>query len=117
MLQPHLSFSPEEELQALELHPAEADASEPPSQQGLERWKASFMNYHRAAGHPSNYNLARIIKDAGKSTWHVQAAHELRCDDCAALKLGGSSCGKVPPASVLGWTALNGLHTNRIRNI
>ena len=62
MLQPHLSFSPEEELQALELHPAEADASEPPSQQGLERWKASFMNYHRAAGHPSNYNLAIFSK-------------------------------------------------------
>ena len=47
-------ISQEEELQALELHPAEADASEPPSQQELERWKVSLMKYHRAAGHPSN---------------------------------------------------------------
>ena len=69
--------------------------------QELSHWKANLMKYHRASGHPNNnYNLARIIRDSGRPSWQVKAAQDLRCDDCAAMKLGGESSGKIPPASM-----------------
>ena len=40
------------------------------------------------------------MRDAGRPKWQVQAAYDLRCEDCAALKLGGESSGKIPPASM-----------------
>ena len=47
--------------------------------------------YHKAAGHPNNYNLARVIREAGQPRWKVEAALQLPCDDCKALKMGGTS--------------------------
>lgn len=70
------------------------------SQKEYEQWRMHLLKYHRASGHASNYNLARIIRDAGRPKWQVQAALDLRCDDCAAMKLGGISSGKIPSASM-----------------
>ena len=59
-----------------------------------------MLKYHRSAGHPSNYNLNRILRDAGRPAWQVKAALDLHCDECAASKLGGISSGRIPPASM-----------------
>ena len=83
------------------LTPAVSSDSMPqPSQAERETWNRQLLKFHKAAGHPNQYNLARIVKDAGKADWQVRAAFELKCDDCAALKPGGSSSGAIPPASM-----------------
>ena len=71
-----------------------------PTDQELAQWKIQLLKYHRASGHPNNYNLARIIREAGKPRWQVQAAFELHCDECKAMKQGGESSGKIPPATL-----------------
>jgi len=64
------------------------------------KWEAQLQKYHREAGHPNNFNLGRILKDAGMSKWKIETALQLKCGDCSALKLGGISSGKIPPASL-----------------
>ena len=64
-----------------------------------DRWEAQVAKFHRAAGHPTNRNLARIIKDAGHEDWKVQVAMNYKCPACLSLKPGGTSSGQVPPAS------------------
>ncbi len=71
-----------------------------PTQREREQWMVQLKKYHRASGHPNNFNLARILRDAGLEKWKVDAASSLHCDECAALKLGGDSSGKIPPASM-----------------
>ena len=96
-----LDFCPAMDLcPGLDFYPAESSSSSEPPGKELSLWRVHLMKYHRAAGHPSNYNLARILRDAGRAFWQVRAAMDLKCDECAALKLGGSSSGKVPPASM-----------------
>ncbi|CAL1139358.1 unnamed protein product [Cladocopium goreaui] len=96
-----LDFCPAMDLcPGLDFYPAESSSSSEPSGKELSLWRVHLMKYHRAAGHPSNYNLSRILRDAGRAPWQVRAAMDLKCDECAALKLGGSSSGKVPPASM-----------------
>lgn len=73
---------------------------ETPSGEEMTQWKIQLLKNHRAAGHPNNYNLARIIREAGKPRWQVQAAFELHCDECKAMKQGGESSGKIPPATL-----------------
>ena len=70
------------------------------TQREREQWMVQLKKYHRASGHPNNFNLARILRDAGLEKWKVDAASSLHCDECAALKLGGDSSGKIPPASM-----------------
>ena len=83
------------------LMPAVSSDSMPqPSHENRETWNRQLLKFHKAAGHPNRYNLARIVKDAAKADWQVRAAFELKCDDCAALKPGGSSSGAIPPASM-----------------
>ena len=77
-----------------------AGESADPTADQLRLWKIQLLKYRKAAGHPNNYNLARIIKESGKAKWQVEAALRLECDDCKALKLGGSSSGQIPPAAV-----------------
>jgi len=84
----------------LDLFPASSSAPAVPSTKEVEQWKIQLLKYHRSAGHPSNFNLARILRDAGRPQWQVKVALALRCEDCAALKMGGSSSGQVPPASM-----------------
>ena len=84
-----------------ELLPSEKSSKDPPSDpKVVEQWKVHMLKYHRSAGHPSNYNLARILRDAGRPAWQVKAALDLHCDECAASKLGGISSGHIPPASM-----------------
>ena len=56
-----------------------------PTAKELETWRHQLLKYHKAAGHPNSYNLARIVK-AGRPAWQVRAALELTCDDCQAPK-------------------------------
>ena len=95
-----LDNPPEDALHSLGLFEVMPVEGEEPSEQERSRWNVQLLKYHRAAGHPNNYNLARILRDAGRPRWQVQAAYDLRCEDCAALKLGGESSGKIPPASM-----------------
>ncbi|CAE7826829.1 GIP [Symbiodinium sp. CCMP2456] len=69
------------------------------SQEEYERWMTQVAKFHKAAGHPSNRNLARIVKDAGHPEWKVEAARIYQCPTCLSLKPGGTSSGRVPPAS------------------
>ena len=69
------------------------------SQEDLQTWTAQVAKFHRAAGHPSNRNLARIIKDAGHPEWKIEIAQRFSCPTCKSLKPGGTSSGKIPPAS------------------
>ena len=64
-----------------------------------ERWSAKLAHYHKAAGHPSNRNLAKIIKDAGQPQWKVQMALSHKCQACISLKPGSTSSGQIPPTS------------------
>ena len=69
------------------------------TQDEFDRWTAQVAKYHRAAGHPTNRNLARIVKDAGHVEWKVNVVLNHNCPACESLRPGGTSSGKVPPAS------------------
>ena len=69
------------------------------SQEEFDRWTAQVAKYHRAAGHPTNRNLARIVKDAGHPEWKVAVVLNHSCPACESLRPGGTSSGRVPPAS------------------
>ena len=75
------------------------DPSQEPSEQERSRWEAQIAKFHKAAGHPTNRNLAKIVKDAGHPEWKVQTALQHQCPACQSLKQGGTSSGQVPPAS------------------
>ena len=70
-----------------------------PSPDEINRWKAKLHHYHKAAGHPTNKNLIRILRDAKQEPWKIRIAEELKCPACEALKPGGTSSGRVPPAA------------------
>ncbi|CAE7308238.1 unnamed protein product [Symbiodinium microadriaticum] len=67
----------------------------------LERqaWEARVAKFHKAAGHPTNKNLARIIADAGHPKWKSEVALRHRCPACESLRKGGDSSGQVPPVA------------------
>ena len=44
---------------------AEASSASAPSDQEIRRWEAKIAQFHKAAGHPTNANLARLVKNAG----------------------------------------------------
>ena len=67
--------------------------------QELQQWEAQVAKFHKAAGHPTNRNLARIVKDAGHPQWKIEVALRHQCPACASLKAGGTSSAQVPPAS------------------
>ena len=71
-----------------------------PTPKEVAQWDVQLLKFHKASGHPSNRNLARTTKEAGKQERRAQRAHQLRCSACEAVKLGGSSSGKVPPVSM-----------------
>ncbi|CAK9112453.1 unnamed protein product [Durusdinium trenchii] len=92
----------EEQIHSLQLEamPQELEDDDEPKAELRKQWDIQLLKYHKAAGHPNNYNLARIIREAGQPRWKVEAALKLSCDDCKALKMGGTSSGKIPPASM-----------------
>ena len=94
----HLNMAEQEHTLRLDLTPQMLQ-DEQASAQDLRNWQLQLLKY-KAAGHPNNYNLARIVKDSGRAKWQVEAALKLHCDDCHALQRGGDSSGKIPPASL-----------------
>ena len=50
------------------------EQSNEPTQQERDEWIVQLKKYHRASGHPNNFNLARILRDAGLEKWKVDAA-------------------------------------------
>ena len=70
-----------------------------PSPEEVQRWQSKIAQYHRAAGHPTNRNLARLVKNAGQPEWKIQEVLKYQCPACASIKPGGTSSGAIPPAS------------------
>ena len=70
-----------------------------PTSDELKKWKARLAHFHKAAGHPTARNLARLVREAGGPLWKIQVALEHTCETCKALKPGGTSSGQVPPAA------------------
>ena len=64
-----------------------------------DRRQANVARFHKAAGHPTNRNLARIIEDAGHPRWKVEVALHHSCPACLSLRSEGTSSGQVPPVS------------------
>ena len=84
------------------------DAAEPPQPSSStpsptdaekERWKVKLLQFHKAAGHCSGRNLARIVRDAKMEPWKVKMAMDFRCPTCDGLRPGGMSSGNIPPAA------------------
>ena len=69
------------------------------SQAEYEAWQSKVSKFHRAAGHPTNRNLARIISDGGHPQWKVDVALRHKCPACEANRPGSTSAGSIPPAS------------------
>ena len=97
-LEPLALHASDQEDAELPVVPASAEL-EPPSQAERERWQVRLTHFHRAAGHCSGRNLARVVKDANLAPWKVKMAYEFRCPTCDGLRPGGVSSGKVPPAA------------------
>ena len=79
-------LSEQEQCHALQLDAMAGERADPTADE-LRLWRVQLLKYSKTAGHPNNYNLARIIKESGKAKWQVYAALLLECDDCKALKL------------------------------
>ena len=57
-----------------------------------------IAKFHKSAGHPSNSNLARILREAGRP--EASSACEEPSVPCGlSLKPGGTSSGQVPPVT------------------
>ena len=57
-----------------------------PSGARLRQVKENMMRLHRAAGHTSFENLARLLQRRGSPEWAVELARSLSCDDCAEVR-------------------------------
>ena len=68
---------------------------EVPSEQEKKQWMARVAHFHKAAGHPTNKNLAKLIKNAGQPAWKSELALEHKCPACEAIRPGEN----IPPAS------------------
>eukprot|EP00438_Fugacium_kawagutii_P003967 Skav207534 [mRNA] locus=scaffold756:114473:122071:+ [translate_table: standard] len=91
-----------------ELPPAEDGSVPPPtwddgslvSKKDQERWMVKLTKFHKAAGHASPRNLARMLADAQVDKWKIRAAMNFRCPLCEELRPGGTSSKQIPPASI-----------------
>ena len=70
-----------------------------PSPEEVQRWEAKLAPFHKAAGHPTNSNLVRLLQEAGHPRLRIDKAKEFKCSACEALRPGGLSSGQVPPAA------------------
>ena len=77
----------------------EDDLPDGVDRQEYDLWKAKVAKRHKAAGHPTARNLARIIEEAGHPKWKALVARNYKCETCASLRPGGTSSGQIPPAS------------------
>ncbi len=60
----------------------------PISSDEREKGKSILHRLHRAAGHPSNRSLARLIRDRKLPKWLVDEALNLQCPHCIATQSG-----------------------------
>ena len=86
---------PEEEEHAAE----DSGVPDGPTEEERKAWDRKLRRFHTAAGHPSNSQLSRIIKEAGKPKWMVEAAARFSCPHCESSAPGGMSSKQVPPLS------------------
>ena len=70
------------------------------STQDLVAWEARLSKFHRAAGHPTPRNLARMLSDAKVEKWKIKQALRFKCSVCEEQKPGGSSSKQIPPSSL-----------------
>ena len=75
-------------------HPPDA-----PSPEEVQGWEAKLAHFHKAAGHPTNSNLVRLLQEAGHPRWRIDKAKEFKRSACEALRPGRLSSGQVPPAA------------------
>lgn len=71
-----------------------------PSDEDRERWKVQLVRFHRAAGHPTSRNMARMLADAQLPRWKIQECLSYKCPVCEEVKPGGISSKQISPASV-----------------
>ena len=94
-----------EEIEDVEVNEEANPASDNPEQidgpteEERKAWERKLRRFHTAAGHPSNSQLARIIKEAKKPKWMVDAAANFSCPHCESTVAGGMSSKQVPPLS------------------
>ena len=115
-----LGWPEEEDMDAMAQEIADDSAADlpldelQPTPEERQRWTARVAQFHRAAGHPTNRNLAKIIKDSGQPRWKQEVALQHQCPACQSLRPGGTSAGTIPPAathqSFKAWQAI-GLDT------
>ncbi len=93
----------EYELHAAEdLHselPQQEEAEAEPTRQEREKWEARLHRFHRAAGHPTSRNMARVMSDAQLPRWKVKAAFDFKCPACQEAKLGSIGSKEIGPTS------------------
>ena len=59
-----------------------------PDSSETERVRALLHRIHKSAGHPTNTNLAALVRDKGCPDWIIQEALDLKCDACRESKIG-----------------------------
>ncbi|CAE7387909.1 unnamed protein product, partial [Symbiodinium sp. CCMP2592] len=93
----------DDEVPEIEPDPPNVDGIPPdrsePTDEERGNWDRKLKRFHSAAGHPSNHQLARIVKEAGKPKWMVEAAMKFSCPHCEAVRPGGLSSKQIPPLS------------------
>ena len=72
----------------------------------LKQIKENMLRLHRAAGHTSFENLARLLQRRGCPEWAVELAKGLTCDDCSEVRrqAGPPAASAEPPPSL--WEVL-----------
>ena len=84
----------------IEPEPPEDQAEHPaPTDEERSQWERKLKRLHNAAGHPSNHQLSRIVKEASKPQWMVEAAARFSCPHCEAVQPGGLASKQIPPLS------------------
>ena len=79
--------------------PASSPTEASPTEAQREQFMVKLFQFHRAAGHCSGRNLARIVRDAKMEPWKIKMAMDFRCPTCDGLRPGRISSGNVPPAA------------------
>ena len=93
MYEPSISPVPEEQED-------DGNYDEDVSEQEKERWRVKLVKLHKAAGHPTSRNMARMLSDAQAPAWKVRMALSFTCPVCQEVCPGGSSSGQIPPGSL-----------------
>ena len=89
----------ESEFAALVYDLCPAESSAEPTEAEKEDWRHRVAHFHKAAGHPTNRNLVRMMQDGQLPKWKVDLAMEHKCPQCEEHKPGGDQSGQVPNAS------------------